>query len=912
MPEISEGSDAPSYRRLVLAVAGALLLTLCAPAGALAAAAPVIVEASVLDASSSEVTFQGQINPGELSTTYSFEYGLTTAYGASVPVPAGVAGAGANVATIEAQASGLSPGAEYHYRLVASNGLGTVRGEDHTFTTQQSGGEPSLPDNRAWEMVSPPQKQGAAVEPPPGGGEGGVVQAAANGDAVTYFSTTPIVEDPANNDQFLAQVLSRRGAEGGWSSEDIATPNATPVGASIGEGKEYRFFTPDLSEALVEQFNLDTEPPPLSPEVTERTDYIRDDLSGSYLPLVTPANTPPGTKIARPLESGEFPFESPFLLRTFIDATPDLSHVVLASHEALTPGAKKVGGQWGSLYEWTAGKLALVSVLPDEEQDLNGETFLGSQSRNMRNAISNDGVRVIWSDEEGSEKPLYMRNMTTGKTGELDLAQKIGEPSEHRAVFQVASTDGSRVFFTDDQKLTADSTAAPNEQEDDLYVCEVAEEAGRPRCDLKDLTGGGTEPAGVQAGAQHVVLGASEDGSYVYFVAKGKLTTAQNEAGEEAVAGGYNLYMEHYDTRTREWSRVFVATLSGEDVNDWGGSYSSYSLVEMTSRVSPNGEFLAFMSDRSLTGYDSRDAVSEAADEEVFLYDANSNRLVCASCNPSGARPHGILDEGREGGSGYLMDYGDVWSDRWLSASIPSWGGFALERSTYQSRFLSNAGRLFFDSADPLVPEATNGTADVYEYEPAGVGSCAEAGDTFSARSGGCVGLISSGGSRDESGFLDAGAAGPGGEEGEDVFFMTDAQLVGEDTDHSYDVYDAHVCSTASPCLAPSPALPPTCATTTACEPPPTPQPSVFGAPSSETFYGAGNRASGLAAGKPPVTARKRTRSQRLAAALSACRRGPRRERRACETRARARYAPPKAGHRAKRKRSAKTNRGGR
>ncbi len=86
------------------------------------------------------------------------------------------------------------------------------------------------------------------------------------------------------------------------------------------------------------------------------------------------------------------------------------------------------------------------------------------------------------------------------------------------------------------------------------------------------------------------------------------------------------------------------------------------------------------------------------------------------------------------------------------------------------------------------MPQASNGKEDVYEYEPEGVGSC-----TYSS---GCIGLISSGTSNQESAFLDAS------ENGDDVFFMTSAQLVPADTDDAYDIYDAHVCSESSPCTS--------------------------------------------------------------------------------------------------------------
>jgi hypothetical protein len=88
---------------------------------------------------------------------------------------------------------------------------------------------------------------------------------------------------------------------------------------------------------------------------------------------------------------------------------------------------------------------------------------------------------------------------------------------------------------------------------------------------------------------------------------------------------------------------------------------------------------------------------------------------------------------------------------------------------------------------DGLVSQDSNGTLDVYEYEPPGVGGCTESAGTFSPRSDGCVGLISSGTASTESVFLDAS------ENGDDVFFLTTAQLSKRDTDTTYDVYDARV-----------------------------------------------------------------------------------------------------------------------
>ena len=72
-----------------------------------------------------------------------------------------------------------------------------------------------------------------------------------------------------------------------------------------------------------------------------------------------------------------------------------------------------------------------------------------------------------------------------------------------------------------------------------------------------------------------------------------------------------------------------------------------------------------------------------------------------------------------------MPDLNAAWFERWLAANRPGLDRRrARVRALYQSRYLSDSGRLFFDSSDALVPQDANGTEDVYEYEPAGVGSC--------------------------------------------------------------------------------------------------------------------------------------------------------------------------------------------
>ena len=228
-------------------------------------------------------------------------------------------------------------------------------------------------------------------------------------------------------------------------------------------------------------------------------------------------------------------------------------------------------------------------------------------------------------------------------------------------------------------------------------------------------------------------------------------------------------------------------------------------------------------------------------------------------------------------GLGLLVDRREIWRGRWLAGNIPGWTAQSLTSALYQSRYLSNEGRLFFDGADALVPavrtttreesvagkEQKVGVENVYEYEPSGVGGCE------SASSGGCVGLISSGSSPNESAFLEATPSG------NDVFFLTAAQLLAQDTDTAFDIYDARVCTPASPCLTPPTEAPEGCGETGKCRPASRSVQAPIEESGSATFSGPGNLPS------PPAkqevkgvtkSVKPLTRAQKLTRALKACR----------------------------------------
>ena len=142
---------------------------------------------------------------------------------------------------------------------------------------------------------------------------------------------------------------------------------------------------------------------------------------------------------------------------------------------------------------------------------------------------------------------------------------------------------------------------------------------------------------------------------------------------------------------------------------------------------------------------------------------------------------------------------------------------------------LTDAGQVFFETREALVPSDTNGVLDVYEYE------------------GGHAYLISSGTSSFESNLEGAS------ESGDDVFFRSDQQLVPQDNQEGKIViYDARVAGGFA-----EPSSPPACTTADACRAPVPPQPSIYGAPASQTFSGVGNLAPPQRQAKPKAKPRK-------------------------------------------------------
>jgi DNA-binding beta-propeller fold protein YncE len=740
------------------------------------------------------VTLNASVNPLEIPATAYFEYVDDASFEASgfadaQKSPELELGAGNAPKTISSALVGLKPGTGYRYRVVVDDPLVAPRnGPERTFRTFLSPAS-QLPDGRAYELVSPASKNSAEVAVP--GSAGGLfvlefakIQAAApGGEAITYTSFTAFGD--AKSAPGTSQYLSKR-TGGGWSTENITPPGvqANPL------HPPFRGFTPDLGIA-----GMVVAEPPLTEDAVAGFGnlYLRDDTSGELRAITT-----------------EPPAGGNQYCVGYAGVSADGQRAIFSAGAAFV-GAPEVKGSAANLYEWSAsGGLKLVSVLPGGEpaKPAPGSSF-GSRNdsnncqvglRIARHTISADGRRIFWTYAPSFSESQLLARIDGTETVQLDAIQGGTGPAGN-GKFLNASADGSKVFFTASGRLTADASTGEGA---DLYRYDFDAPNGER---LEDLTPDGLTP-GPEAAKVEGLLGASEDGAYAYFVADGVLSGEQtNSEGSKAQAGKPNLYLFHEGEAPR-----FIATLGADspvDSHSWSDSPKA-----QTARVTPDGHQLAFLSTASLTGYDNTIAngagcllsdeerlTGDSHCSEAYLYDADDNRLTCASCNPSGGRPLG-------------------------PAALPVWSN-----PYEQPRYLSNDGsRLFFESLDSLDASDTNGLRDVYEFERAGSGGCSSGSAGFSAETGGCVYLISSGQSTDRSFLLDASS------DGRDVFLSTRQSLLGRDDNENYDVYDARVGGGF-----PESSPPPPCSAE-ACKPPTQAPPTGF-TPATPSFQGPGNQA---------------------------------------------------------------------
>jgi hypothetical protein len=658
-----------------------------------------------------------------------------------------------------------------------------------------------MPDCRAYVQVSPGAggKNENSAE-----GKPGVEQSSPDGKRVHYYSTGPFSGAPSTEVGFPMYVSSSEGGVG-WGTQPVLVFNA-PAERAVG-------FDQALSQAVVwvEGATLVEEAPGVGREFVEAPSaggsgfYLHEMATGIYRLLFH--------ALATNSDRGVF---------SLAGFSANGRSVVFESGEDLASGA--VAGApnvYESDTEKPAGEqLSLVGLLADGNAPEGGSIAGAGAGANefqephySQSAVSESGQRVFFTAEPSGR--IYAR-----VDGDQTIAISAGT-----AEFREATPEGRYVFYTEDEQL---------------YRYDLGSEGEPPR---------EAPPLALSEGAAGVLgtLAVSSDGSYAYFAATGVLAansrvtsasgtgtltsgsvqvsalvnaptggffaagqeisgqgipahttitavsastlTLSNAATESAVAVALSATSEEKAASAEEvanlyeWHQqgegppttTFIARLSNEksvfgDEGDWRDELlrSGIELAERSSRVSPDGHTLLFSSRLALTGYTNSGPCFSRACQELFRYQTVEGgvpaSLTCVSCGPLGSQPQ---------------------AETILSGVAAK--GASPPNEAVLSRNLSEDGRrVFFQTANPLLSQVRTGAINVYEWEAKGEGTC-----TIETLDQGCLYLISTGTSGEESYFADASA------NGDQVFFFTDQQLASSDTDNNVDLYDA--CSGCAP-----------------------------------------------------------------------------------------------------------------
>jgi hypothetical protein len=715
----------------------------------------------VSDVHSDSVVVHAKINPHGRETTYHVEYGperCSVLLNSCTSTPDVEIGSGTVYREVSVQLSHLSPGTVYYYRVVAVNSVGT-EGPERFFTTFPSGGVLSDPcpnahvrqqtgaalllDCRAYELVSAADTGGYNVESDlvPNGAPYPGFPEAENPPRVLYgvhAGGVPGTDHPTNRG--LDPYVATRGSEG-WSTAYVGIPATNPFSAAPFSS------APTGADASLETFAFGA-PGGCSPCFEAGYTGIPVRLAnGQLLQGMVPA---PG------FEPGPSATPDGFIAQSL---SADGSHLIFGSTSRFAAGGNE--GADVSIYDHNlkTGETHVVSNTPSTEDFptplpcLQGlgkcNSAEGDANGIAELAISSDGSRILIGQkvsEDADGNPLYHLYMDINDgVSTIDLTP--GTTSG--VLFDGMSADGSEVFFTSADKLLP----ADENESADLYQAEVSASATA----LQLISGGDSascDPVSNSGGAHWNALGSSPDcgvlaigggrgvasqGGAVYLLSPELLDGVSNGTANQP-----NLYLAAPGS-----APTFVATLDPNDPLVLDALKAPTSPKTGDFQLTPDGRYAAFASTLAL-----HEGIDNAGHAEVYRYDASTEKLDCASCNPTNA---------------------SATADSSMAAD-----GLSLTAD----------GRVFFDSKDALAPRDLDNKEDVYEWEPLGAGPekalCEESSSSFDRASAGCLGLISTGTSPFASSLLGASA------DGTDVYFFTNDSLAPQDQNGPITkIYDA-------------------------------------------------------------------------------------------------------------------------
>jgi hypothetical protein len=715
----------------------------------------------------------------------------------------------------------------------------------------------NLPDGRAYEEVTPVHMDGGQSYPDLASPDGNKL----------FYSANKGFTGESGGYAHIPYVAERTST--GWQTHSLLPPAAQYSAAKLWSHIED--WSSDFKSYLIE-----LGPPFFDPSGGAKADeYLVEAGGGNSFTATNPIDTTPHGDI---IQTDETKTEQGSEIE---GASSDLSHVV----RGLIPSRSGQSLGRAPLFDVTGFRSGvphsqLVEVTGPNNADGSGTlitdcgAILGSGTwstvgHTAFHAVSSDGSKIFFETNPGSVESLFYPSpwCTFGPPVREIFARvndsqttPISEPSVaycpeinpssgpgpnggpfgtnalcKSAQFEGASMDGSKVFFTTTQAEVPGDADTTN----DLYEYDFARPAGQNLVEVSagDATAGtpGSEHADVKG-----VVRISDDGSHVYFVAQGVLTTTPGPEDQTAQNGADNLYV--YDEGTTKFIGELCSglSLSGSVADSrcpsvegdslWGGVSAGVAGVDNHAAwAAPfgstiaDGRFLVFDTVAQLIAA-GPEADTDTA-QDVYKYDSQTGALVRVSTGRDGADHNGNNDS--------------------FAATIPTidnlnYGanasGELRPNKSGEGRPVSNDGSyVFFSTSGALESDDVNDAPDVYEWH------------------NGLVSLISDGQNPGKLAYssqdveVDANLFIGSSETGSDVFFESPDVLVPQGGFSSEVIYDARIGGGFQPASAPPPCREDACQGSISATP-------TFPLPTSASYVGEGNLPTVVApAAKPKV-----------------------------------------------------------
>ncbi|HYI79851.1 MAG TPA: hypothetical protein VEW67_03230 [Thermoleophilaceae bacterium] len=535
----------------------------------------------------------------------------------------------------------------------------------------------ALPGCMALEMASPPKKFSQAAES---------ASVSVDGSRVRFWSRGGLEDPPGMVDVFSGDSYVATRGPGGWSVSSALLPSQ-PTGDLVwgwSAGSDIpRSFSPDFSRwvglaASVEQQYLG------------QARVFRAGVGGVFSPL-SPLLVPldPADRVRLTVQGAFFQGASADHSRVYFKpgfSDTDTEGTTYRTTTYLEGDPAPAGGE-AHVYVAGLGVGGVPSVellARDSDGRVWGErcgAHVGGQpggpapgaglNGRDQGAVSRDGSRVLFSTRPGqtgvgvcdpvANRLRVMRRVETAagpwvtvlSGSECDRVAPVCDAVDGDDLYEGASVDGSRVYFTSNRQLAdSDLDGAGSATCStfavagcDLYMWDATRPGGERLVQVSAGEANAAHPTvGSGAGVAKGTVAISGDGSHVYFVAEGVLTDAPNPSGNVAVAGQRNMFVWDADQE----ALAFVGTLSGSDGALWGDSgtfkNNAYPVPGVGTdangvEVGGAGHILAFRTTASLTGDD-----SDGGGADVYRYDADAGELQRISAAAAGGSDNGAFD----------------------------------------------------------------------------------------------------------------------------------------------------------------------------------------------------------------------------------------------------------------------------